>query len=42
MDATGRHAEALRLADRDMALCQQLAAQYPNVPQYRLRLASNT
>ena len=22
-----------------MALCQQLAAQYPNVPQYRLRLA---
>ncbi|HEV8071946.1 MAG TPA: tetratricopeptide repeat protein, partial [Planctomycetaceae bacterium] len=37
--AAGRHAEAQELVERELALTEQLVAQYPNVPQYRVRLA---
>ena len=32
-------AETLAIVDRELALTEQLVAQYPNVPQYRARLA---
>jgi tetratricopeptide (TPR) repeat protein len=36
----GRQAEAQELVVRELALTEQLFAQYPNVPHYRVRLAS--